>query len=73
MLLNIAKAYAKKVSTHLVEGKHSVVDIPVLHIDLSMRGIRHTINRNLNLLDAFLRSLGANLFFVVNHLPSGKV
>ena len=55
-------------TTYLVEGERSVVDIPVLDIDLSMRGVRHTINRDLELLGAFLGSFRANLFVMVDYL-----
>ena len=50
-----------RLNAHLVEGKHSVVNVPVLHIDLSMRGICNTVNRDLELLRAFLSSFSANL------------
>jgi len=58
------KTYAEEVSSYLIEAKHGVVDIPVLDIDLAMRGVRHAINRDLKLLCAFLRSFRANLFVV---------
>jgi len=62
------KTYAKEVSSYLVEAEYGVVDIPVLDIDLPMRGIRHAINRDLELLCAFLRSFRANLFVVAGQL-----
>ena len=68
-LEDVTKYRVEEISTHLVESKHSVVNVPVLHVDLSMRGIRHTINRDLELLGAFLSSFSANLFLVVDHFP----
>jgi len=68
MPLSIAKTCTKGVPTYLVECEHSVIDIPVLDIDLSMRGIRHTINRDLELLGAFLSAFRTNLFLTISHL-----
>ena len=56
------KTSVEEVPTYLVEGYRSVVDIPVLHVDISVRGIRYTINNDLELLGAFLSSFRPNLF-----------
>jgi len=54
---------ATGVLTYLVEGEHGVVDLPVLHVNLSMGCVRHTIDTDLELLGTLLSSLRTNLFF----------
>jgi hypothetical protein len=60
-LSNVAKANEDELSAHLVEGEYSVVDIPVSHVHLPMRSVRHTVDRDLDLLGTLLSSLRPNL------------
>ena len=70
--LKVTKDYVEEVSTHLIERKHSIINVPVLHIDFAMRGIRHTINRDLELLSASLGGFGANLLSAISRFHRKK-
>ena len=69
MALNIAKAHAEEFSAYLVEGEHSIVNVPIPNVHLSMRSVRYTINHNLDLLGTLLSSPRANLFCDGEKIP----
>lgn len=55
----LVNSTAKTISDimYLVEREETKINVPFLDIDSAMRGICNTINTDLNLLCAFLRSL----------------